>query len=342
MPLNFLQDGAMSSNDTTPTGVQVRAELPLVLEQLHAELKTLDAGRIATYIPELGRASPDWFGLAVVTTDGVVFEFGDSAQPFTIQSISKPFVYGLALERHGREEVLSRIGVEPSGEAFNSIVLDEQSNRPFNPMINTGAIVATDLIEGRDYAERVGQLMDTLSRYAGRPLYIDNAVFVSERSSGHRNRAIAHLMMSFGMLSDRLEETLELYFQQCSVVVTCRDLAVMGATLANWGVNPCTGERALAQDYVKDVLSTMLTCGMYDHSGEWAYRVGLPAKSGVSGGIVAVVPGQAAIATFSPLLDRKGNSARGLEAIRTLADRYGLHYLESVFRGNTLRRAASE
>jgi glutaminase len=310
-----------------------------VLDTLYEKYLPVDEGKVADYIPELGRADPSWFGIVVVTTNGEVFECGDSTQAFTIQSISKPFVYGLALEDQGRDEVLSRVGVEPSGEAFNSIILDQGSNRPFNPMINSGAIVTTDLITGQDYPERRGRTVAMLSRYAGRELHVDNSVFMSERATGHRNRAIAHLMRSFGMLSEHLEESLELYFQQCSVLVTCRDLAVMGATLANWGINPITGERAVQQEYVKDILSIMLSCGMYDYSGEWAFRIGIPAKSGVGGGIVAVVPGQGAIATFSPPLDAKGNSVRGIKVLEELADHYGLHYLEAVFRGNTLGRA---
>ncbi len=314
----------------------VRAGLPKMLAEVHDSLRGVSEGRVADYIPELADADPAWFGLTLATTDGVLFEYGDFNQPFTIQSVSKPFVYGLALQLHGREQVLERIGVEPSGESFNAIVLDERSNRPFNPMINSGAIVAADLIEGADFAARSKRLIGMLSRYAGRPLEVDQAVFESERTTGHRNRAIAHLMSSFGMLSEQLDDSLDLYFQQCSVQVTCHDLAVMGATLANWGVNPFTRERAIEARYVKDVLSLMLSCGMYDYSGEWAYRIGLPAKSGVGGGIVAVVPGQGAIASFSPPLDARGNSVRGIGAIETIAERYGLHFLESVFRGNTL------
>lgn len=317
-----------------------RARLPGVLRELHESCQHLDDGRVASYIPELACADPDHFGIAVVFTDGESIDQGDVDVPFTIQSVSKPFVYGLALQDHGRDFLLSRVGVEPSGEAFNSIILDHVSKRPFNPMINSGAIVTTDLIRGRDYAERADRLTGMLSGCAGRPLSVDEAVLASERATGHRNRAIAHLMVSFGMLSDRLEETLELYFRQCSVLVTCRDLAVMGATLANWGVNPLSGERAVEQQYVKDILSIMLSCGMYDYSGEWAYRIGLPAKSGVGGGIVAVIPGQGAVATYSPRLDDKGNSVRGIKVLEAVAERFGLHYLESVFRGNTLGRAA--
>jgi glutaminase len=234
---------------------------------------------------------------------------------------------------HGREHVLSKVGVEPTGEAFNSIVLDEASNRPFNPMVNAGAIATADLIDGKDYPERVGKLLDLFGRYCGRTVYVDNGVFMSERATGHRNRAIGHLMLNFGMMRDRVEESLELYFQQCSILVNCRDLAVMGATLANGGVNPITGGRAIESGYVKDLLSIMLSCGMYDYAGEWAYRVGIPSKSGVGGGIVAVIPGVAGIGVFSPPLDAKGNSVRGIQVCSELSRRFGLHAFEAGFEG---------
>jgi len=284
-------------------------------------------------------ADPDDFGIAVVGVRGRSFEVGTTAQPFTIQSISKPFVYGMALEDHGRDGVLANVGVEPSGEAFNAIAFDDASNRPFNPMINSGAITTTSLLAGGNQVERIHRVLRSLSAFAGRDLQVDSATFFSERATGDRNRAIAYLMRSSGMLEADVEETLELYFQQCSVLVTCRDLAVMGATLANGGVNPLNGERVLAQRYVKDVLSIMLSCGMYDYSGEWAYRVGVPAKSGVSGGIVAVLPGQAAIAVYSPPLDAKGNSVRGIKVFEELARRFSLHYLESLFHNNTVGHA---
>jgi glutaminase len=307
------------------------------LKELHREYAPDASGEVATYIPDLASADPHWFGISLVTTGGLTFEVGDSDRLFSIQSISKPFVFGLALEDHGREGVLQRVGVEPTGEAFNAIVLDEATNRPFNPMVNAGAIATTDLIEGEHLAERLKRVLQMFRRYIGRDVFVDNATFLSERRTGHRNRAIAHMMLNFGMIRDRVEETLELYFQQCSVLVTCRDLAVMGATLANGGVNPLTGERALAPCYVRDVLSIMLSCGMYDYSGEWAYRTGLPAKSGVGGGFVAVLPGLAGVAVFSPPLDPKGNSVRGVAVCRALAERFGLHIFESGHEGKSLR-----
>ena len=299
------------------------------LRELHTRYQSIDDGRVADYIPELAKANPAWFWISVVATNGQRVDVGDSGQLFTIQSVSKPFMFGLGLEDHGREHVLSKIGVQPIGEAFNSITIDEGSNRPFNPMINAGAIAAAELVTGKDFPERVSRTLDMFSRYCGRPVNVDNTVFTSERATGHRNRAIGHLMLNFGMVGNHLEETLELYFQQCSILVNCHDLAVMGATLANGGVNPITGVRAISQEYVKDLLSIMHTCGMYDYAGEWAYRIGIPAKSGVGGGMVAVIPGQAGIATFSPRLDVKGNSVRGIRVFEDLAERFGLHIYEA-------------
>jgi len=307
------------------------------LRELHARYADLAEGKIADYIPELAKADPNWFGISVATTDGMIVEFGDCQQMFTIQSISKPFVYGLVLEDHGVDAVLSRVGVEPTGEAFNSILLDEASNRPFNPMVNAGAIATADLVAGKDLPERIGRVIDVIGRYCGRDVYVDNSVFASERLTGHRNRAIAHLMLNFGMMSERIDESLELYFQQCSVLVNCHDLALMGATLANGGVHPLTNKRAVAQTQVKHILSIMHSCGMYDYAGEWAYRVGMPAKSGVAGGIVAVVPGVMGIGIFSPRLDAKGNSVRGVRICRELSERFGLHCFESGFTGPSIR-----
>ena len=308
-----------------------------ILRELHARLLSDEQGKVADYIPELSKASPRWFGITIATVDGQVFEVGDSQQLFSIQSISKPFVYGLALEDHGVDYVLQKVGVEPTGEAFNSIVLDESTNRPFNPMVNAGAIATSDLVKGKDFPERIARLLNMFRSYCGRDVYVDNSIFMSERITGHRNRAIGHLMRNFEMVSSSFEESLELYFQQCSVLVNSRDLAVMGATLANGGVNPYTGQRAIQQNYVKYLLSIMLSCGMYDYAGEWAYRVGIPSKSGVAGGIVGVVPGKFGIGVYSPPLDLKGNSVRGIAVFKELSERFGLHIFESGSKGVDMR-----
>lgn len=295
------------------------------LTQLHQTYHDLNDGAVADYIPELALARPEWFGISVMTVDGRTFDVGDCRQKFTIQSISKAFVYGLALEDHGRDYVMSKVGVEPTGEAFNSIVLDEDTNRPYNPMVNAGAIATTDLIKGKDGTERLKRILDMFHRYTGHPMQIDVPVSLSERATGSRNRAIAHLMHNFGMIRDRIDETLDLYFQQCSILVDSHDLAAIAATLANGGVNPVTGEQAIDNRYVQDVLSVMHSCGMYDYSGEWTYRVGIPAKSGVGGGITAVAPKKLGIGVFSPLLDAKGNSARGIQVCEAIARDFGLH-----------------
>jgi glutaminase len=296
----------------------VRSPFDAHLVALLDELREVDAGEVATYIPELGRAEPGWFSICVCTTDGHVYEVGDSDVDFTIQSISKPFVFGAALEARGRDAVLERVGVEPSGKAFNAIVVDDR-NRPFNPMVNAGAIVTTAMV---DTEERI---VDCLGRYAGRSLTVDESVYESERASGDRNRAIAFLMRSFGAIDADVDAAVDRYFRQCAVSVTCRDLAVMAATLANRGCNPVTGVVALAERYVEGVMSVMTTCGMYDASGEWMLRVGLPAKSGVAGGVLAVLPGQFGIGVFSPRLDSRGNSTRGIKVCERIAGDFDLH-----------------
>ncbi|MFO1413767.1 MAG: glutaminase A [Burkholderiales bacterium] len=298
------------------------------LESLHARVAPMTDGAVADYIPELSLANPDHFGICIATADGYVYEAGDTRVPFTIQSISKPLTYGLALETHGEDPVLERIGVEPSGDAFNAISLRPQSGAPLNPLINAGAIAACGLIPGATMEERVERILATFSAYAGRTLDIDEKVYRSESATGHRNRAIGWMLRNFGILGEDPTVTLETYFRQCAIRVTCRDLAIMGATLAGGGVNPITGERALAEDCVQNVLAVMATCGMYDFSGEWLYRTGLPAKSGVGGGILAVQPGRLGIGVFSPRLDAQGNSVRGIATCREIAAELRLHLFE--------------
>ncbi|HEY9762227.1 MAG TPA: glutaminase A [Trichocoleus sp.] len=299
------------------------------LEKLHQTYGNLAAGKVATYIPELAKADPNWFAISVVTTNGRTFQVGDIEQKFTIQSISKVFVYGMALEDYGRERLLQKVGVEPTGDPFNSLIrLDEDSKRPDNPMVNAGAIATTSLIKGDSPTDRLNRMLAMFERYVGHDVFIDVPVFMSERSTGHRNRAMAHLMLNFGMIDEKIDEVLDLYFQQCSLLVTCHDLAVMAATLANQGKNPLTGEQAVSSDYVRDILSVMYTCGMYNFAGEWAYRVGIPAKSGVSGGIIAVVPNQVGIAVFSPPLDERGNSVRGIKVFEDLSQTFGFHLFD--------------
>lgn len=295
------------------------------LEKLLADLGNITGGEVASYIPELTHADPGWLGIALVTVDGHVYQVGDARQPFTIQSISKAITYGLALEDRGIDAVLAKVGVEPSGEAFNSISLEPNSGRPLNPMINAGAIATTGLIAAKDGQSPMARMLATFARYTGAAVGIDEKVYASESATGHRNRAISHLLYGHGIVDREPEEVLDLYFRQCSILVTARDLALMAACLANNGVNPVTGVVALKNQYVEKVLSVMSTCGMYDYSGKWVFDVGMPAKSGVGGGIMAVLPGQLGLGVFSPPLDVKGNSLRGVEACRRVSSDFGLH-----------------
>jgi glutaminase len=322
----------------SPARAPIKSPIQHWLKELHAKYQGEFQGHVANYIPELTKADTAHFGIALATPDGQVYEVGDSQALFTIQSISKPLVYGLALEDNGPSEVLRRVGVEPTGEAFNSIVMDEVNNRPFNPMVNAGAIATTSLIKGNGGDGRFARILNMFGRYAGRKLSVDDAVFHSERATGHRNRAIAYLQLNSGMISEPVLEHLDLYFKQCSILVSARDLAMMAATLANNGVNPVTGERAIAAEHVKTVLSVMASCGMYDYSGEWVYRVGLPAKSGVGGGIIAVLPGQFGFGTYSPLLDAHGNSHRGIEVCKELSQRFQLHVYDMQFASDNIVR----
>jgi glutaminase len=303
-------------------------DLQEILEVTYEKFRDVDDGDVATYIPELGKADPRDFAICLVTVDGQVLSVGDWDKEFTIQSICKPFAYQMALEELGRDKTLSHVGVEPSGEAFNSIELDPKTMRPFNPMVNAGAIAVSSLIKKDSFAAGVRNFVDKMQLAAGRHLKIDSSVFASESATGNRNRAIAYLMLNFGIIDEDVNHTLHQYFSQCSLLVTCRDLAMMAATLANMGTNPVTREPVFNFEFIKDVLAVMFTCGLYDHAGEWAYRVGLPAKSGVGGGLLAVVNRQLGVAVYSPKLDAKGNTVRGILVCRELAARLGLHAFE--------------
>jgi glutaminase len=311
--------GLFSRSSATPP-------LHRFLSQCHAQIWSDKSGAVADYIPELRKANPDHFGVSLATIDGHIYETGDSNVPFTIQSISKAFVFALALEMFGGDKVEAVIGVEPSGDAFNSIRL-RPDNRPYNPMVNSGAIACSGLIHRAKGNEAFECIRTALSRFAGRELEVNEAVFASERETGDRNRAIAYLLRNYAVLEGDVDAVLDVYFRQCSVLVTARDLAVMAATLANNGVNPVTGEQVANPYTVARTLSIMTSSGMYDYAGEWIYRVGMPAKSGVGGGIVAALPAQLGLGTFSPPLDAHGNSVRGLKICEALSTHFGLHML---------------
>jgi len=303
----------------------MKSPVAQILKSLHERYASLNEGAVADYIPELSKVDPNLFGICIATRDGNIYEVGDTRHKFTIQSISKAISYGLALEDRGEEHILSRIGVEPSGDAFNAISLKPGSGAPFNPMINAGAIATCGQILKTGGQTRIARITDYLSQCAGGRLRIDEQVYRSESETGHRNRAIGWMLRNFGIIDEDPRDIVETYFQQCSLLVSCTDLAVMGATLANQGINPLTGERAIAHEFVDNVLGVMASSGMYDWSGEWLYRVGLPAKSGVGGGILAVLPGQLGIGVFSPPLDAKGNSLRGIRVCMDLARDLALH-----------------
>ena len=301
------------------------------LEALHAKYQKVKDGTLPDYIPELAKVNPDLFSISATDVAGKTMSVGDSEHSFTLQSISKPFVFAAALEAYGVDAVRDHVGVEPTGEPFHSLIrLDDKSKRPFNPLVNTGAIAMTDLILGQGLSERLSTMKKIFGEYVGRrDMEFDEAIMSSEKETGHRNRAIAYLMLHFGMISPRVDETLDLYFHQCSLKVTSVDLSVMAATLANNGVNPLTQQRVLSEKYVKYVLTLMMTCGLYTYAGEWAFEIGLPAKSGVCGGLLIVVPGKMGIGIYSPPLDSHGNSVRGVLAAKELSSTYNLHIFGS-------------
>jgi glutaminase len=296
------------------------------LTACHADFAAEHGGEVANYIPELGKADPDHFGISLATLDGHVYEVGDSRIAFTIQSMSKPFVFALALDTLGAAQVESQIGVEPSGDPFNSIRLNAE-NHPFNPMVNAGAIACTGLIHRAKGDGAFEYIRRALGRFAGRELGVDEAVFASESATGDRNRAIGYLLRNSSVITDDVAAVLDVYFRQCSVLVSAHDSAVMAATLANRGRNPVTGEQVVSPYAISRALSVMTSSGMYDYAGEWIYRVGIPAKSGVGGGILAALPARLGLGSYAPRLDRHGNSVRGIRVCEALSLHYDLHML---------------
>src|ERR1700704_1433929 len=317
-----------SASAASAAAAWATANPPLLrfLRACHADFSAETGGAVANYIPELGKADPDRFGISLATLDGHIYEVGDTRIPFTIQSMSKPFVFALALDTLGAARVESAIGVEPSGDPFNSIRLNAD-NHPFNPMVNAGAIACSSLIHEAKGDAAFEYIRQALSRFAGRELDIDQAVFASESTTGDRNRAIGYLLRNSTVIKDDVSAVLEVYFRQCSVLVTARDIAVMAATLANRGTNPVTGEQVMTPYAISRTLSVMTSSGMYDYAGEWIYRVGIPAKSGVGGGILAALPARLGLGSYSPRLDRHGNSVRGIKVCEALSSHYDLHML---------------
>lgn len=320
----------------------IREQVDERLDELYLRHLSDHRGEVVSYYdPDLPARDRERFGISLIPTDGEMFLAGDHDFLFPMQSISKVFTYGIALEDRGRRAVLDKVGVEPSGEAFNSIEFDDKRHRPHNPMVNAGALATTNLVlGGSSPGACMERILSVLRKFAGNEsLEVDEEVFAAQMENTDRNRAIAYLMRSYGMISGDMEATLELYLRQCSVRVTTRDLGMMAATLANGCINPRTGEQALEPRYTRDLLSVMHTCGMYDAAGQWAYEVGIPAKSGVSGSIIAVVPGKLGIAVFSPGLDVYGNSLRGVRVCEEISKRLGLHVFASEAEDNLLQPA---
>jgi glutaminase len=301
-----------------------RAEAPAAVQQAvdEAYLRTrpVKEGKNADYIPALAKVDPALFGVALVTVDGKEAVRGDVDVPFSIQSISKVFTLARVIQDLGDRAVLEKVGVDATGQVFNSIVAIEQNRgKEMNPFVNPGAIAATSLVGGKDSADKWSRILGIHEAFAGRKLEVNQEVYRSESETNGRNRAIAVLLHAYGRLYDDPFLATDLYTRQCSIAVTARDLAVMAATLANGGRNPVTRQQVVAAEHVPRILAVMATAGLYDDSGIWLYEVGLPAKSGVGGGLIAVAPGRFGIGTFSPPLDAAGNSVRGQRAIRDVA-----------------------
>ncbi|WP_449278172.1 glutaminase A [Leucobacter sp. GX24907] len=303
------------------------------LRRVHEELARLSDGTpspLASTAPD-----PDDFGIALATADGHVYEVGTTRTPFSIQSISKPLSYGLVLADLGAEAVDEKVDVEPSGDPFNEISLNPDTGRPANAMINAGAIAVASLIKGSGGRSPIQRIESTYSDFAARELRSSKREYRAERSRSDRNHALAYLLSSAGIIENDPTRALEIYLRQCAVEVTCHDLSIMAATLAAGGTNPITGVEALPFEAVERVLSVMMTSGMYDDAGDWITQVGMPAKSGVGGGIMAVLPGQAGLAVYSPPLNRHGNSVRGVAACRRISRDMQMHFVRAARTGRS-------
>jgi len=292
-----------------------------VLKGAYEKYKDITEGENADYIPYLAKVDPGLYGIVIVTVDGDMYEIGDSKHPFAIESISKVFTLCRVIQDMGTRAIEEKVGVNATGLPFNSVMAIElHEDRAVNPFVNAGAMVMVSLVGGDTADVRWNKIIGTMNSFAGHSLPVNEDVYRSESKTNIHNHAIALLLKSYGRFYNDPAETLDLYTRQCSVAVSARDLAVMGATLASGGINPVTGKRVIDGKHVPKVLALMMTNGLYETSGEWAYRTGMPGKSGVGGGILAIVPGKFAVATFSPPLDEAGNSVRGQKAIEYISE----------------------
>jgi len=296
----------------------------MALQTAYYKYKNIKEGANADYIPVLAKVDSNIFGITLVTTDGKVYSVGDTVSEVSIQSISKVFTMARVIEESGAKAISGNMGVDATGQAFNSIVAIEQyKGEEMNPLVNPGAITATSMIKGANADAIWKTIINTYSDFAGRKLFVDEKVYKSEAETNHRNRALAMLMHAYGRLQGDALEATDIYTRQCSVAVNTTDLANMAATLANGGTNPVTGKKVVSSGNIDEILAVMATAGLYDDSGQWLYRTGLPAKSGVGGGILAVSPGNFGIAAISPPLDTAGNSIRAQRAITDISNALG-------------------
>jgi glutaminase len=316
-------------------GAQSPAEIQAVLDAAYAKYKDLQEGKNADYIPALAKVDPKIYGIALVTTDGRVYTAGDVGSQVSIQSISKVFTMAKVIEESGPESIVKRIGVDATGMRFNSIVAVEFAQKALggpeiNPLVNPGAITATSMVKGATRADVWNSILGFYSEFAGRPLSVDQEVFKSESDTNQRNQAIGYLMYAYEFIKSNPMQATDVYTEQCSVSVNAKDLATMAGTLANGGKNPVTGKQVMSVANVPRVLAVMATAGLYDDSGKWLYDTGLPGKSGVGGGIIAVSPGRFGIAVVSPPLDDAGNSVRAQKAIADISSALGGNPLAST------------
>jgi glutaminase len=311
-----------------PRQLQAQSAAPATIQQVinraYAKFKDLQEGKNADYIPALAKVDPKLFGIALITPDGRVYTAGDTSTEVSIQSISKVFTMARVIQDSGEKAILDNTGVDATGMVFNSIIaIEQKKGHEMNPLVNPGAITTTGMVGGANAEEIWGRILDTYNGFAGRQLRVLEDVYKSEAETNQRNRAIGQLMYAYGHIKDNPDQATDIYTRQCSVGVTARDLAMMAATLANGGVNPVTRRRVLDAAHVPSVLAVMATAGLYDDSGKWLYATGLPAKSGVGGGLIAVSPGNWGIAVVSPPLDEAGNSVRAQRAIADISSALG-------------------
>jgi len=313
---------ATQRSPVAPTKEQVQD----AVNEAYKRFKSNTEGKNADYIPELAKVDPNLYGIAIVTADGQTVTAGDVDRAFSIQSISKVFTLALAMEELGADKVFDKIGMEPTGRPFNSVeAVVDMPTHTGNPLVNAGAIATTSLISAPNADAKYNKILDFYSKAAGSKLTLIDEVYKSEAATNTGNKALAALLLKYERIYADTLESVDVYTKQCSVGVTAKQLAVMGATLANFGMNPLTGQQVIKRENVPEILATMTMAGLYDGSGGWAWHVGLPAKSGVGGGIVAVVPGKGAIAVFAPPLDKAGNSVKAQLAIAYVADKLGIN-----------------